>query len=405
MKYLFISHSYYPARKMGGPLHSVRGLAETLVRQGHEVTVAAGNVDVDEPLDLDTGIYHWVKGVRVRYFKMRPPLLKRLRVPGFRHTVATVCGADWKAWIQENIDSFDVVDIHICFLSFAPLAVKLAKQNGVVLLYHQRGVLDPLRLRMKRFRKMFYIRLWERPLMKRADCLVALTSQEIGFFRQAGLHNRVEVIPNGISVDYSSSAISPSTHICQMVSNLGSRITFFWMSRIHAIKGADLFTAAFIRLAMDHPDVCAILAGPDEVGLEAGLKRQVVEAGLTERFFFPGTLSGDDKLAVLRRSDVFVFPTETEGFSMVLLEALASGCAIITSPGAYFQQIQEFGAGMVVERSPEAYFEAMQKMLKEGRMHIEEFSTSGKELVSSHYSWEAIAQTYADLTHELCDSK
>ena len=109
------------------------------------------------------------------------------------------------------------------------------------------------------------------------------------------------------------------------------------------------------------------MAGPDEAGLLPELITKVQAAGLENRFHYVGVLVGDDKLALLRRSDCFVLPTLAEGMSMVLLEAMAAGCAVLTTPGANFREIAHAGAGEILPRSTEAFADAMTRLSEGGR--------------------------------------
>ncbi|MGB7404793.1 MAG: glycosyltransferase, partial [Pacificimonas sp.] len=47
---------------------------------------------------------------------------------------------------------------------------------------------------------------------------------------------------------------------------------------------------------------------------------------------FPGALFGDDLAAAYQHADVFVFPSRTDTFGMVLIEALASGTPVAAYP-------------------------------------------------------------------------
>jgi glycosyltransferase involved in cell wall biosynthesis len=51
-----------------------------------------------------------------------------------------------------------------------------------------------------------------------------------------------------------------------------------------------------------------------------------------ERAEFPGVLRGSDLAAAYQRIDAFVFPSRTDTFGLVLLEAMASGVPVILAP-------------------------------------------------------------------------
>ncbi|MCX6924754.1 MAG: glycosyltransferase [Verrucomicrobia bacterium] len=368
MRFLFNTVYYKPARGGGGPIYSVSALAEELVRRGHEVTVVASDLDIPGRLDVRCDLEYEVEGVRVRYFWAKPT----------------------------------IIDSQISFTCSNGPCSRLARRYGKPYLYHQRGDLDPIRLKRGRLKKAVYMALVEKPIMRRARALIALTQREVESFRAVGLKNRVEVIPNGIDPpSLQKEGLRTSAETKCLVEGLGDAPVFLWMSRVHPVKGPQVFVDAFIRAAQRNPRLHGVIAGPDEVGMLSGLLSRVRGAGLTERFQYAGILHGDDKMALLQRADCFVFPTEAEGFSMVLLEALASGCAVLTSKGAYFDQIESAGAGRIVGCSGGDFADGILQMAALGRKGMADMGRKGMDLVRASYSWASIGRKYEALCQEL----
>lgn len=77
------------------------------------------------------------------------------------------------------------------------------------------------------------------------------------------------------------------------------------------------------------------LAGSDSrnAGYAAQLRKQIVEAGLSDRIELTGELDEAGLTDVYRQADVFVLPSLYEGYGMVIDEALAAGLPIISSDG------------------------------------------------------------------------
>jgi glycosyltransferase involved in cell wall biosynthesis len=406
MKFLFNTSCYKPAYKQGGPLHSVSSLAEGLVKKGHEVIVSAPNLDLGERLDVDLNRDYIIDGVRVRFFNAEPTFLQKTGIPYFAK--ASVYGVDpnYRDWLEIEGANADVLHSHLTFTPENYLVSRYAEQNNKIYFYNQRGNLDPVRLEIGKWKKMAFILLRERGIMRRADALLGLTSHEISTFGRFAPNNRVEVIPNGIASDFADrepDVVRPE--IQAILDTCGEDPVFFWMSRIHHTKGADIFVDAVVQALQTGVQFHAIIAGPDEVGLELELKNKVMSAGLQERIHFSGPVAGDDRLALLKRADSFVLPTISEGFSMVILEALASGCAVLTSPGAYFDEIEESGSGRILARSVEAYVSAIAEYAKLGTEGIRAISERGVALVNSRYTWDSIVEDYLKLAQELVETK
>ncbi len=398
MNFLFNASCYKPAFRQGGPIYSVSALAEGLVRRGHEVTVLAPDIDLFEKMDVPVDCTLEIEGVRVRFFKTKPTLLQRTRLPYFSRAGVYAHGPEVAEWLQRVGKSMDVFHSQISFLPTNSIVSRYAKAEGKLYLYSQRGNLDPVRLKTGSLKKRIYIELIEKHVMRRADALIALTHYEQGSFRRWAPEVASEVIANGIEKSYGEKEPSVvSEQLGHFFLRCGQEMVFLWMSRIHPLKGPDIFVQAAIRALQAGARFHAIVAGPDETAMESALKAMAMESGFGDRVHFLGTVKGEDKLALLQRADCFVLPTESEGFSMALLEALACRCAVLTSSGAHFDAIAHVGAGRVIPRTVESYTGAMRQYAEAGRAALREIARHGRGLVESHYTWDAVIEKYLAL--------
>ena len=406
MKFLFNAPCYEPAYRQGGPLHSVSSLAKGLVRKGHEVVVSSPNLDLGEHLDVDLERDYEFGGVRVRFFDAAPTLLQRTGIPYFARAGVYAVDPNFEAWLEVEAANADVLHSHMTFTPENLPVSKYAIKHDKVYFYSQRGNLDPVRLEAGRWKKLAFIYLREQSIMRRADALLGLTKHEIGTFKRFAPNSRVDVIPNGISADFAETpVVNVDPVIESVISKAGDLPVFFWMSRIHQTKGADVFVESVIQALSSGACFHAIVSGPDEVGLELELKRKVKDANLDKYIHFTGAVSGDDRLALLKRADCFALPTVSEGLSMVILEAMACGCAILTSPGAYFDEIETAGGGRILERTASAFSLAIEEYTSLGRVGLGAIGSRGEDLIQSEYTWDSIVTDYINLSQELMENK
>ena len=97
-----------------------------------------------------------------------------------------------------------------------------------------------------------------------------------------------------------------------------------FLSRIHPIKGLPMLLAALARHRDQLHDWRLLIAGPDEAGHRAEVERLALQLGVTDMILFPGALYEADKRDAFAAADLFVLPTHTENFGIVIAEALAS---------------------------------------------------------------------------------
>ena len=115
-----------------------------------------------------------------------------------------------------------------------------------------------------------------------------------------------------------------------------------------------------------------------------------------------GNLPFEEVIKEMCQCDVFVLPTYTEGFPNVILESMACGCAIVTTPvGAIPEMLKEEEEGrpygiMVEPRNVEQLREAIEKMLSD-----EEFKAACREnaqkRVNERYNMKSVWRQMVDI--------
>ncbi len=87
---------------------------------------------------------------------------------------------------------------------------------------------------------------------------------------------------------------------------------------------------------------------------------------------FPGVLQGDSLPAAFADMDIFVFPSQTDTFGLVILEAMASGVPVVVSPKAGVRvQLQNGVAGFISEDFTESVLQLMRSEAMRNRMGAE----------------------------------
>jgi glycosyltransferase involved in cell wall biosynthesis len=170
----------------------------------------------------------------------------------------------------------------------------------------------PLPLYKEWFRRCAYPRL---------DAIVTPTSEAAEYLGQAYPRARTLGIPNWLTWplpkgDGSASAAMGRT----------GRKTFVACGRFDKLKGFARLIMMFDGLKQRLPDWDLIIVGDGEDS--ALLEAQVDQAKLRDRVFFPGWVADMD--SVFRSGDLFVFPSVSEGFALVLAEAMACGLPCIS---------------------------------------------------------------------------
>ena len=140
--------------------------------------------------------------------------------------------------------------------------------------------------------------------------------------------NRLTVIP--IGVEPARFSLAPTARE-QVRRDLGIARDVFLLtcvSHLREGKGLEVLIDAMVTVARAHPEVVLALAGDGE--LRESLETQVREAGLAGNVRFLGMR--DDVPDVLAASDLFVSASLAEGGGLVVIEAMAAGVPVVTTP-------------------------------------------------------------------------
>ncbi len=360
--------------------------------------VFTSNSNLDEDLDVPIGQPVDVDGVQVRYFEREEHVKRWLSfIPYLSKSMGFLYSPMMRSQLESVIPTVQVVHTHMPFVYPTYAAAHAAFRHRKPLFYHQRAAFDPGRLRFRSLKKRLYIAAIERPIMQRATTLIALTDAERASYRSLGVSTPCRIIPNGIDVTQYDP--SPRPDIAARWRIAPGAVVILFLGRLHPIKGADKLLRAFLQIQARFPQIVLVMAGPDEWGLERRFRGMVHQAGVTDRVIFPGMVGGTDKRDLLSRADLFCLPSDAEGFSMAILEALASATPVLLSPGCHFPETEAAGVGRVASAEPSALASALAEML-EHPGELRHMGLRGREFVARNYSWDRVTdemlETYVE---------
>ncbi|MGA2564631.1 MAG: glycosyltransferase family 4 protein [Steroidobacteraceae bacterium] len=183
-----------------------------------------------------------------------------------------------------------------------------------------------------------------RPLLRRADAVIAISAQiHEELIKRGVAPDRIVSVSNGVSLDrYRPLNAQERLLLRSRLSLPRDRTLVLYSGRLARAKGVPILVEAWPALVASHPDLYLILVGSGNRSFddcESDVRNLVQRSGLADQVLFVGET--DAVADYLQTSDLWVFPTEYEGFSLALIEAM--GCAlpvVATAVGAAPQLIQ-----------------------------------------------------------------
>jgi len=248
-------------------------------------------------------------------------------------------------------------------------------------------MLEPWAISHKGLKKKIAWWLYQRRDLKQALCHIATGEVEARSLQDLGLGVPIVIVPNGVDVpeERLSSVASESLKASR---NRRERTTLF-LARIYHIKGLPMLIEAWARVR-PHGWLLRI-AGPDEAGHQKQVERAVSAAGLGEVVSFTGPIESQMRTSAFLDADLFVLPTHSESFGLVVAEALAHSLPVLTTTAAPWSILRERGCGWSVDATVDGITEGLCQATGLDSEALRDMGKKGRALVAEKFSWKRIA--------------
>ena len=395
-------------RSGGGPARSAQGLVAGLNAAGVEAWL----------LSLKHGDEPWVEGVQ-RFVNGEP----------FEN-------------VAERIKP-DIVHLHGLWNWNLHRCAVICRRWRTPYVIAPRGMLEPWSLRQKWLKKRIARWLYQDRDLKCAAALHATADSEAEQFRRLGFRNPVIVSPNGVNVPRNSSEfrvqsseLKGNDSRVEHVECKERRVLF--VSRMHPKKGVIELVEAWSSLRKEVKDigegeekwVCELVYTTNsdvEREYEANVKARILELGMsyqdtdgtihsspasspspTPDFILTGALDDEKKWDAYAKADLFVLPTYSENFGIVVAEALWAGLPVITTKGTPWSELEgdqsinppthqltnspTSKCGWWIDIGVDALVKALAEAIALTDEERHEMGMRGRKLVEKKYTWNAVVK-------------
>lgn len=285
----------------------------------------------------------------------------------------------------------DVVHVNCCWSPMCSLVTFWAKGQGIKVVYTPHGMLEPWIMKRHYWtRKVPALVLYQRRTIKLADLLHATAESEKGNLMALGWNRRIHIIGNCVNVDD-----------IRMKSSWERRRRILFLSRVHVKKGINFLIEAVAQLKEEMEGYVVKIAGPGEEAYINELKGLAERLGVGDRVEFVGSVFGDAKFDLYRNADLFVLPTHSENFGIVVTEALACGTPVITTKGTPWEELVSWHCGWWTEIGTEATVKALKDFLSMTEKELESMGRNGRRLVEQKYSCQRIAREFMEMYRQV----
>jgi mannosyltransferase len=238
-------------------------------------------------------------------------------------------------------------------------------------------------------------------LISKMDSIISTSTIAAAFVQDRGVD---KIIPHGIDVQ----RYSPGNSRREVWDTLGlpGSMGIGIFGRVRHSKGIDILVDAAIPILKQRPEVTVVICGEcleKDQAYQNQMQRKLGSAGLSDRVVFLGKQPFSALPSLFQAMTIVTALSRNEGFGLTPLEAMASGCAVITSEaGAWTDIIDNGYNGYCVPTGDVLAVTEKLEILLSDPAATETMGIVAREHIMSQYTVEKEAQSLTQFLLSLC---
>lgn len=305
-------------------------------------------------------------------------------------------GLDYKK-IIEGVDG-DVFHLHNLWNPILHWTAKHCRRKNIPYVISPRGTLEPWPLSQKKLKKRVSWLLYQKKDLSRASCIHSTSESEARNIRNLGITTPIAIIPNGINID---------NYPYQKINNDINK-TLLFLSRVSPKKGVE----TLIKVWKSIPDHIKSnwklrIVGEGDKGLDdsyyLSIKKLIRDYELSNSVVLAGPKYGTDKINEYKNANLFVLPTHSENFGMVIAEAMVSGVPVITTKGTPWGVLNEKNLGWWINNTENELKNALTEAMSLDENSRLKMGLKSRQHIIDNYSMKEITLKYQRLYNWLLD--
>ncbi|MBD5356731.1 MAG: glycosyltransferase [Bacteroides sp.] len=288
--------------------------------------------------------------------------------------------------LEEKImqEGYDLIHCQNLWHPLYHKVAAIARKNNIPYMMTPRGCLEPWCLKQKRLKKKLALMLYQKGDLQHATCILATSDMEAENIRNLNIKAPIAIIPNGIDInEYTCRKPFSKPDVKQQVC---------FISRIHEKKGLEVLITAWGDISAKYPDWNLVIAGNGEKTYISKLVKMIEEKGLSNSVRIIPPIFGKEKRNLYYQSAIFILPSYSENFGMVIAEAMSCGLPVITTTATPWQDLNKYNLGWCIDLGVENLRLTISNAINKGMDTLFQMGQKGSVYINTTVNYLAVAQ-------------
>lgn len=289
-----------------------------------------------------------------------------------------------KLGLKRLIKRGDIIHTHGAWRMPHIYSLDVKKEKAVKIINSPKGSFSKEALKISKYKKaLFSTFSQQNTLLSSCNAFHATSIKEKGEIRSLGFKQPIGIIPEGIDLPDS-----------KKFTRSAKKIKFLYLGRIHPIKGLDLLIKTWSRIEAENQNCSLEICGYyDDVNYFNSLKNLIEKLNL-KTISFSDSVYGEQKSKKYFSNDVFILPSKSENFALVIAEAMSHEMPVITSENTPWDIVKKNNYGWVISLNEDSIYSAVSTANSLPERKLLDMGVRGKKYIKDNLSWDVLSNDY-----------